>query len=93
MGIFIRKTAISSLHLFCISSAAFVPRVSTCADYYAKLAEVEENLRKARESREMQVLAILRFPLTALCIWLGPINLKIRSAMQHELSRASCLWT
>jgi len=48
--------------------------VSTCADYYAKLAEVEENLRKARESREMQVLAILRFPLTALCIWLGPIN-------------------
>jgi hypothetical protein len=49
---------------FCLSSAAFGPRVSTCADYYAKLAEVEENLRKARESREMQVLAILKFPLT-----------------------------
>jgi len=79
MDIFMRITAISIIvcvpkSSFCISSAAFGPWVSTCADYYAKLAEVEENLRKARESREMQVLAILRFPLTALCIWLGPIN-------------------
>jgi len=43
----------SSSHLSCLTTHA------RSADYHAKLAEVEDNLRKAREARAMQVLAVL----------------------------------
>jgi hypothetical protein len=61
MDIFMRITAISIIvcvpkSSFCISSAAFGPWVSTCADYYAKLAEIEQQLQEGYQGIDMEAL-------------------------------------